>query len=124
MLTTLVLLTCFLLGAGSMGLVSKTGFIGRGGNVRHSHKWPQSAPALGSACLLCGSSLRLSGCQYISSHWDRNTADAHHALDVILDHLKHPELYEESPHGKKLMHQARGTITVSAITHGRKCRLS
>jgi hypothetical protein len=31
---------------------------------------------------------------YVSSHWDRETADAHHALDVVLDHLQHPHLYE------------------------------
>lgn len=35
LLTTMVLLLSFLLGAGSMGLVSKTGLMGRGGSVSH-----------------------------------------------------------------------------------------
>jgi hypothetical protein len=80
LLTVSVLLLSFLIGAGSMALVGKTGMMGRGGN-------------------------------YVSSHWDRNTADAHHALDVILDHLKHPELYESSAQGSKIVHKARGTIS-------------
>jgi hypothetical protein len=80
LLTVTVLLLSFLIGAGSMAMVGKTGMMGRGGN-------------------------------FISAHWDRNTADAHHALDVILDHLKHPELYETSTQGSKMVHKARGTIT-------------
>jgi len=60
--TTILLLSMFLLGAFTMAGVSKVGIISKG--------------------------------SFVSSHWDRQTADAHHALDVILDHLQHPELYE------------------------------
>jgi hypothetical protein len=79
LLTTVLLLSSFLIGAGLMGGVQKTGIMGKGGN-------------------------------YISAHWDRNTADAHHALDVILDHLQHPELYESSKHGVGIVKTARNKI--------------
>jgi hypothetical protein len=79
LLTTALLLTSFLLGAGSMGLVTKTGLMGGSGN-------------------------------YIAAHWDRNTADAHHALDVILDHLQHPEMYEHKT-SRGMVQKARNKIS-------------
>ena len=110
-----VLLGAFLTGALSMGLASKTGFMTKGGNV--SHQLPRSSTAsnvklhpANSFSFVCSSAVP---CQYVSSHWDRQTADAHHALDIILDNLKHPELYEEQ-HGVGMVKQARNTIGVSS----------
>jgi hypothetical protein len=31
---------------------------------------------------------------YVSTHWDKDTANAHHALDLVIDQLKHPHLYQ------------------------------
>jgi len=46
---------------------------------------------------------------YISSHWDRQTADAHHALDVVLDHLKNPNIYQ-SEQGWGILKKSRGIV--------------
>lgn len=77
LLTTVVLLSSFLLGAGLTSSVSRMGMFGS----RH----------------------------YVSHHWDRETADAHHALDVVLDHLKHPDLYR-GERAETTVHKARRSI--------------
>lgn len=64
LLTGLLLLTTFLLGAGSLAAVQRLGVIGGG----HQN--------------------------FVSQHWNRETADAHHALDVVLDHLANPHYYQ------------------------------
>lgn len=47
--------------------------------------------------------------QYVTSHWTREAYDAHHALDVVLDHIKYPHLYE-TERGSSMIGRARTGI--------------